>query len=94
MASQHDETLRRFEDRLAELETAHYSFSLFVAGASDLSARAIANIRELFELQLPGRYSLEVVDVYRDARRDDGKQCAGGTDPYQGIAAAEAAARG
>jgi circadian clock protein KaiB len=66
MVGQHDGTLRRYEERLAELENAHYSFTLFVAGASDLSARAIANIRELFEFQLPGRYALEVVDVYRD----------------------------
>ena len=66
MGSPHDETLRRFEERLAELESAHYSFTLFVAGASDLSARAIANIRELFEFQLRDRYTLEVVDVYRD----------------------------
>ena len=66
MGSPHDETLRRFEERLAELESAHYLFTLFVAGASDLSARAIANIREVFEFQLRDRYTLEVVDVYRD----------------------------
>jgi circadian clock protein KaiB len=68
MAGEHDDTLRRFERRLAELESAHYLFTLFVAGASDLSARAIANIRELFEFHLNGRYSLEVVDVYRDPK--------------------------
>jgi circadian clock protein KaiB len=66
MASPYDETLRKYEGRLAELDSAHYLFTLFVAGASDLSRRAIANILELFELNLPGRYDLEVVDVYRD----------------------------
>ena len=66
MASQHDQTLRRYEDQLAELDSARYLFTLFVAGASDLSGRAIANIRELFEVHLAGRYDLEVVDVYRD----------------------------
>ncbi len=66
MASPHDETLRKYENRLAELDSAHYLFTLFVAGASDLSRRAIANILELFEYNLPGRYNLEVVDVYRD----------------------------
>jgi circadian clock protein KaiB len=66
MASSHDETLRRYEDQLAEPDSARYLFTLFVAGASDLSARAIANIRELFESHLAGRYDLEVVDVYRD----------------------------
>jgi circadian clock protein KaiB len=68
MAGEHDDTLRRYEHRLAELECAHYLFTLFVAGASDMSARAIANIRELFEFHLTGRYSLEVVDVYRDPK--------------------------
>jgi circadian clock protein KaiB len=68
MAGEHDDTLRRYEHRLAELESAHYLFTLFVAGASNLSARAIANIRELFEFHLEGRYSLEVVDVYRDPK--------------------------
>jgi circadian clock protein KaiB len=66
MPNQHDETLRRYEDRLAELDSAHYLFTLFVAGASDMSRRAIANIRELFEFHLTGRYDLEVVDIYRD----------------------------
>src|SRR5665213_2089029 len=66
MASPHDETLRKYEDRLDELDSAHYLFTLFVAGASDLSRRAIANILELFGHHLPGRYNLEVVDVYRD----------------------------
>lgn len=67
MASPHDETLRRYEHRLAELDSAHYLFTLFVAGASDPSRRAIANIRELFEFHLAGRYDLEVVDIYRDS---------------------------
>lgn len=66
MESPHDQTLRKYEDRLAELDSAHYLFTLFVAGASDLSRRAIANILELFDLNLAGRYDLEIVDVYRD----------------------------
>jgi circadian clock protein KaiB len=66
MASPHDETPRKYEERLAELESARYLFTLFVAGASDRSRRAIANILELFEFSLAGRYDLEVVDVYRD----------------------------
>jgi circadian clock protein KaiB len=69
VSSAHDSSLRHFELRRVELETAHYSFSLFVAGASDRSVRAIGNVRALFEFHLPGRYTLEVVDVYRDAAR-------------------------
>lgn len=67
MAGQHEDTFRRYEERLAEMDSARYLFTLFVAGASDMSRRAIANIRELFEFNLAGRYDLEVVDIYRDS---------------------------
>jgi circadian clock protein KaiB len=45
---------------------AEYEFTLFVSGASDLSARAIANARQLFETHVDGRYRLAVVDIYED----------------------------
>jgi circadian clock protein KaiB len=66
MPAQEDSTLHRFEARLAESLDAHYVLTLFVTGASDLSGRAIGNIRALCERHLSGRYSLEVVDVHRD----------------------------
>ena len=37
--------------------------TLFVSGASDLSARAIGYVRELCDVQLAGRCQLTVVDV-------------------------------
>jgi circadian clock protein KaiB len=40
--------------------------TLFVSGASDLSARAIADARALFDLHLGRRYHLAVVDVHQD----------------------------
>ena len=40
--------------------------TLFVSGASDLSARAIANATELCDVRLSGRYRLSVVDVHVD----------------------------
>ena len=43
-----------------------YEFTLYVSGASDLSARAIADARQLCEVHLFGRYHLSVVDVYED----------------------------
>jgi circadian clock protein KaiB len=67
MASEHEAALRRLEDRLAHLETADYMLTLFVNGASDMSVRAIGNVRALCERHLEGRYRLEVVDVHRDA---------------------------
>ena len=48
-------------DRSADPE-----LTLFVSGASDLSARAIAGARELCEVHLSGRYQLSIVDVHDD----------------------------
>jgi circadian clock protein KaiB len=64
---EHDETLRRFEARTESEETAQYVLSLFVTGASDMSARAIRNVRAICDEYLVGRYQLTVVDIHRDA---------------------------
>ncbi|MFN8630448.1 MAG: circadian clock KaiB family protein [Chloroflexota bacterium] len=42
-----------------------YALRLFVAGTSGQSARAIVNARRFCERYLPGRHSLEVVDIYQ-----------------------------
>jgi circadian clock protein KaiB len=67
MTGEHDDTLARFERRLASTPDARYSLLLFVTGVSDLSMRAIRNVQSLCETHLPGRYDLQVVDVNRDA---------------------------
>jgi circadian clock protein KaiB len=38
--------------------------TLFVSGASQLSARAIAHVRQLCDSQLAGRYHLTVIDIH------------------------------
>lgn len=43
-----------------------YELTLFVSGASDISARAIANARQLCDTHLDGRCHLSVVDVHED----------------------------
>ena len=43
-----------------------YELTLYVSGASDLAARAIANARRLCELHCAGRYHLSVVDIHED----------------------------
>lgn len=43
-----------------------YELILFVSGASDLAARAIANATHICETHLQGRYQLSVVDVHED----------------------------
>jgi circadian clock protein KaiB len=59
-------TLEQFEAALIELDSARYELTLFVTGASALSARAVADVRALCETYLHDRYHLEVVDVHRD----------------------------
>jgi circadian clock protein KaiB len=41
-----------------------YELTLFVSGASDLSARAITNATQLCDVHLSGRHRLSVVDVH------------------------------
>ncbi len=50
-------------------EKAEFVLRLFITGASPNSVRAVANLREVCEKHIKGRYSLEIVDVYqqRDA---------------------------
>jgi circadian clock protein KaiB len=66
-ATGHEPTdLERFERALLEQERTRYDLTLFVTGASALSARAVANLRALCEKYLPDRYELHVVDVHRN----------------------------
>jgi circadian clock protein KaiB len=49
-----------------------YELTLFVSGASDLSARAVADARELCDTYLDRAARLTVVDVYNDPRPAQG----------------------
>jgi circadian clock protein KaiB len=66
MSGAQDATLKRFEDRISGPDDTRYEFTLFVSGATDLSARAIANASQLCESRLHGRYHLLVIDVHED----------------------------
>jgi len=46
--------------------TQDYDLKLFVSGASPNSVRAINNIQRILETHIPGRYSLQIVDVYQE----------------------------
>jgi circadian clock protein KaiB len=59
-------TLKRFADESVPSGETGYELTLFVSGASDLSARAIANVVALCEMHLAGRYHLAVIDVHAD----------------------------
>lgn len=45
---------------------------LYVSGATPRSTRAIENLRKVLERELPGRYDLEIIDIYQNpaATRD------------------------
>jgi circadian clock protein KaiB len=44
-------------------------FRLYVAGATQNSAQAIANLTALCEMYLPNSHEIELVDVFREQRR-------------------------
>ena len=46
-------------------KTFEYVLRLFITGATPNSVRAVANIRQILEDHLKGRYSLEIIDVYQ-----------------------------
>jgi circadian clock protein KaiB len=66
--------LAAFEKASARSKAPKYVLQLYVAGATPMSVRALANLREICEEHLRGRYHLEVVDVYEEpglAKADD-----------------------
>ena len=48
------------------VERAPYVLRLYVTDATPKSARAIVNARRILEDKLPGRYTLEILDVARN----------------------------
>ena len=51
-----------------------YELRLYVAGVNPNSSRAIANVRQICEEHLAGRYQLEVVDLYQNPVLSKGEQ--------------------
>lgn len=58
-------TTELFDKALAEGESQKFILSLFVAGMTPRSLRAIENARQLCEKYLKDRCELEVIDVYQ-----------------------------
>jgi circadian clock protein KaiB len=46
-----------------------YRLRLYIAGANPYSIRALANLKAVCEERLPGRYELEVIDIYQQPER-------------------------
>ncbi|MGD0952681.1 MAG: circadian clock KaiB family protein [Methanotrichaceae archaeon] len=64
MTEQKDTTME-FEEALKRLSQEKYVLRLFVAGMNPKSLQAVENIKRICETYLPGRYQLEVIDVYQ-----------------------------
>jgi circadian clock protein KaiB len=59
------QTVREFEEIVANLPRPAYLFRLYVAGNTARSAQAITNIRRICDRYLAGFYELEVIDAYQ-----------------------------
>ena len=46
-----------------------FRLRLYVAGSGTRSLRAVQNITRICEVELAGRYSLEVIDIYKQPHR-------------------------
>ncbi len=60
-----EDTTEAFEEALKRLSQEKYVLRLYIAGMNTRSIQAVENIKRICEKYLPGRYQLEVVDVYQ-----------------------------
>ena len=59
---------------IAGADEAHYELRLYVAGQTEKSIRAIANLNRICKTHLAGRYSIEVIDLTRTPQLAAGEQ--------------------
>jgi circadian clock protein KaiB len=62
----HQLAREHFDRALAALQTEPYGLTLFVSGASESSAQAIANVRDICDAYLEGRYQLDIIDLHQE----------------------------
>jgi circadian clock protein KaiB len=68
------DAIHDYGQRVADAEGETWQLRLYVAGQSPKSLRAFANLKQLCEERLPGRYEIEVIDLIEQpelARSDD-----------------------
>lgn len=63
------DALAEFERRLNEARADRYELRLYVAGTTPRSTRAVRNLTRICEAEIPGRYQLEIIDVYQQPVR-------------------------
>ncbi len=67
-------TVEAFEKAIVQPRLEAYTLRLYVAGMTPQSRRAIANIKQICEEHLKGRYNLEVIDIYQQPVLAEGEQ--------------------
>jgi circadian clock protein KaiB len=58
----------------AQVPAERYVLRLYVTGMTPRSTRAVANVRDICETHLQGRYDLEVIDIYQQPVLAKGEQ--------------------
>ncbi len=67
-------TVVRLESRLENQSKEKFVLRLYIAGMTPRSSRAVANIKQICEHNLNGRYDLEVIDIYQNPALAKGEQ--------------------
>lgn len=60
------DSIEAFEKAIENTENSKYVLRLYVAGMGPKSMQAIDNIKRILEEYLPGRYQLEIIDIYQN----------------------------
>jgi len=65
---------KKLEKALEAQGEQNYALRLYVAGMTPKSTLAVTNIKKICEDHLNGRYTLEVIDLYKDPALANGDQ--------------------
>jgi circadian clock protein KaiB len=60
------DSIEAFEKAIENTENSKYILRLYVAGMGPKSMQAIDNIKRILEEYLPGRYRLDIIDIYQN----------------------------
>jgi len=64
----------KFESEVGDSNRKKYVLTLYVAGMTPKSVRAISNVKNICEENLKGQYDLEVIDLYQNPQLARGEQ--------------------
>jgi circadian clock protein KaiB len=59
---------------MAKKEKSEWALRLYIAGMTPRSAKALENLKKICEEQVPGKYSIEVVDLLKNPQLAEGDQ--------------------